>query len=177
MTQRHDQQEFVFQRCDLHEVRAAGDLGRHRHDAQIERTGEHRFGDGSARRLSHGESDAGVLLAKLADNRWEQVAGRGRPASDGDRAPLKTGELADRTDAFLGATEDIVGVLKENATGAGQLNTLRGAVEELGPHFRFEALERRGQSRLRDAEALGRAGHVTLGGDRDEVTQRREFHR
>jgi hypothetical protein len=85
-------------------------------------------------------------------------------------------ELADGLDAGFHAPEGVLGVRVEEASGLGEFDAAAGAVQERGPHFRFEFFEHGREGGLGDAQGAGRAGEVAGVGDFAEVAEWGEFH-
>lgn len=166
----------------LHE-RHHGQIGLHvlgdrqRDDAKIEFAARHRLRDLRGARLANEKSQARVLLADRRHNGREDVRRGRRAAPDADRPAFEAEQFADRLDPRLGGSDGVFGVSKEHAPGIGRLNAAAGAVEQLGPHFRLELLDDRGQGGLGNTEFPSRAGHVPGGDDGPEVSEWREFHR
>jgi hypothetical protein len=65
---------------------------------------------------------------------------------------------------------------EQGGTGVGEVDPLRGALEQRGPQLLFEGLDRGRHPRLHDVELLRRPGEVPGFGHRHEVLQVAELH-
>src|SRR5580700_10678547 len=118
-----------------------------------------------------------MRLAERADHAWDERVERGRtgkaePDAPGFAARGTTG----RGSRVLDPVEDHPRLGKERLAGLGQLHAAGLAAEQLYFELGFERPDLLAERRLLDAEPLGRARHMPLLGDRDEIAKVTQLH-
>ena len=78
---------------------------------------------------------------------------------------------ADAAPQLVGGAQQRRSALEQELARLGQLELMRGAVQQLDPELLFEQPHLAAERRLGDVQPLGRAREVSLPRDRDEVLQ------
>ena len=129
-----------------------------------------------------------VMIAEAGANSRADIAefpecgrkdfdGERRGVSDVDFPAVPGGESAGHTLCLLRARQNGFRLGKKHAALTGKVEGLCRAIEKRQPELVFEVSDLAAQRRLRNMQALGRAGDVFLFRDGDEIAQVPELHR
>ena len=72
---------------------------------------------------------------------------------------------------LLGEHEDPLGIVEDDATSIGQMDTIADLTQELGPQILLQGMDVPRHRGLADVELLGRAGIREAAGHREEHEQ------
>jgi hypothetical protein len=124
-----------------------------------------------AERLAEEEAHAGVFAAIGGEERRQEVRDRGGAGADADLAGAQAGDLGDGALALGDRGERSPSAGQEGGAGGGEGGAGAAAVEEAGPDLALEAMDRRGQRRLREVGPARGLGERAVLGDQHEVAE------
>ena len=120
---------------------------------------------------AHAERDGRVLGREALQGARQHVGADGRRGADLDAPARAAHEVAHGRRALLEALERPLGVGQERAPGRGQAHAARQAHEQLGAELGLEALQARGQARLRHVQLARGRREVARAGDGEEALE------